>query len=89
MSNLNQFFGVIKSIQEGQIVISSGSSSNTATISSVTTSKSVCTFNGSRGNSTSGYVATVQLTNATTVTAARIGSPAADTTVGYTVTEYY
>ena len=67
---------IIKSIQEFSIVIAALSTSNTATISAVTTSKSVVIFNGQNTNNTTalsqnnafGYLA---LTNSTTVTATR------------------
>lgn len=75
---------VIKSIQTGSISLSSGApgtTSNTATISSVTTSKAVVLLNGATNNENTAPSATsrtvgslsarVVLTNATTVTATR------------------
>lgn len=62
----------INSIQQGSVSVSSvaesGSSSNTATISSVTTSKAICLLSGHTSTKADGYAA-VELTNATTVTA--------------------
>ncbi len=80
---------VIQSIQSGTITIAG--TSNTATISSVTTTNALCHFQGQTGTSsidgTTRGRANVVLTNATTVTAARI--TATDScTVGYTVVEF-
>lgn len=80
--------GSIKTLNRGQITIASGTASNTATITAVNTAKSICLFGGARGNATAGYIGTVELTNSTTVTAQRVGSPAADLVVGYTIVEF-
>jgi len=94
MSTLSQFVNrsPIKSIQRGTITISSGAVSNTATISSVTTSKTQLNFLGSSTTADlSLYLAftRVTLTNSTTVTATRGGAGGHDTTtVSYEVIEY-
>lgn len=78
MSSLSQFFGgSIKSIQRGVINIPTTTSSATATISSVTTSKSELRILGQRFDTATaiGDLArsfpTIELTNATTITATR------------------
>lgn len=97
MSNLSQFFsgGGIKSLQRGTISVTlngSGIGSGTATISSVTTTKSAVSLMGS--NVTGGsypstfHSARVELTNATTVTAAVNGGPSEVIVVGYEVVEF-
>ena len=81
--------GIIKSIQRGTISIS-GATSNTATISSVDTTKSVLRHLG-QSTSSSSYtdraLARIYLTNGTTITADR-GSSTNSTTVSYEVVEY-
>ena len=84
---------VIKSIQSGTIGISNGSTSNTLTITSVSTAKSMITLNGSstaQGNTTYPHarMAYIALTNATTITATR-GSGVDDLTLAYQVVEFY
>jgi hypothetical protein len=84
---------VIKSIQSGTIALPNGNTTGTATISAVTTAKSMITLNGlssTSGNATyphtrMGYIA---LTNTTTVTATR-GVGVDDLTVAYQVVEHY
>lgn len=85
--------GVLTSVQRGTITIASGSTSNTATITSV--SENVAFFNclGFRNNNSSNEridsaFATVDLTDATTVTAARTTNDTFDTIVGYQVAEF-
>ncbi len=84
-------FGVgIKNIQRGTISVTNGNTTNTDTITSVDTAKSLLTHLGdfsdtSALQSSRGYI---ELTNATTITATRSGST--DTwTVSYEVVEYY
>lgn len=82
--------GKVSSIQTGTITLSSGTSSNTATISSVTTSRAVAIY---MGNITSGTIisraaCTAELTNSTTITAARGDGSSSTATVGYTVIEF-
>lgn len=81
----------IKSIQNVSITIATSSSSNTATISSVDTSKAVVYFNGQDGGDAAdirqGH-AWLELTNATTVTATRAGSGARSLTVKGQVVEF-
>lgn len=85
---------VIQSIQRGTISIGTSTTSNTATISSVTKNNSIIIFDGCAapaGGSAAHqyYNATVELTNGTTVTA-RVNSALSTTqrTVGYTVVEF-
>lgn len=89
MSNLTQFLpGSIKSIQRGTIAIASGTS-NTATITSVDTAKSILFKLGEYSTETgiNNVLTALALTNATTITATR-GSSTGTTTVGYQVVEY-
>lgn len=91
--------GVIKSIKQGTISVSvttvgtaSGTGSNTATITSVDTTKSFIVLDGISGTipgSADAPMAAVDLTNATTVTArvSAPGNPAGGATTSYTV--YY
>lgn len=84
--------GGVKSVQSGTISIAGGASSGTATISEVNTAKSVVIPAGVRGTgstSVDDFMHTLTLTNATTVTAQRGGSPAMNVTVRYQVIEYY
>ena len=87
---------VIKSIQAGIITISGDITSATATINAVNTTKSVVLHGGSRfpGSATNPNItlATVQLTNATTVTAtvgATVTPSIVNRYVAYTVLEFY
>lgn len=79
----------INSVQAGTITIGSGSTSNTATITSVDTTKSFVVFNGASTSSTAlnRVTARVALTNATTVTATRESS-VDEVTVAFTVVEF-
>lgn len=86
------YAGVLNNVQRGTISVS-GATTNTATITSVTTAKSVLTSLGWTGANSSGDGALTQtmgnlaLTNATTVTASRQGT--LNTIVaGYQVAEY-
>lgn len=96
----SSFFTAIKSIQTGTIVIATGSTSNTATITSVTTTKSVLTLLGmqssdsmsfgSSGSAPGSTIGTLTLTDATTVTFARNNSTGSRTlTAAFQVVEYY
>lgn len=85
--------GVLTSVQRGTITIASGSTSNTATITSV--SEDVAFFNclGFRSANSSteradAVLATVDLTAATTVTATRAVNDSNDIIVGYQVAEF-
>lgn len=78
--------GIIKSLQRGTIVIATSAASNTATITTVATGKTLlimCGSNSSADNSSfaGDYVAKTVLTNATTITATRGTSPASYTVV--------
>lgn len=91
MSVFTQFApNSIKSIQRGVVSISGGNGSNTATITSVDTTKSLISFLGSSGSSGSASdgQGRVELTDATTVTANRTGTNNS-ASFGYQVVEYY
>ncbi len=101
-SNYNDFFSPIKSIQTGTITFDAGAAtSGTATITSVSTSKSTVALNGVVWNTTSTYATTTDtlkcfmgriiLTNATTVTGTIGGlcGSAPSITFYFTVTEFY
>lgn len=91
MSNLLQFVsGGPKSIQRTSVTIANGSSTGTATITSVATAKSDVSHLGSFGNVTDirDFFATVALTNSTTVTASRHGTTGS-LVVNVQVVEYY
>lgn len=84
--------GATTSVQQGTILLDNATS-NTATISSVTTTRAAVFCQGVSGIGTSttegNYLSNVELTDGTTVTAARNGSlSTADTTVGYVVVEF-
>ena len=92
MSTLSQFVGgsPIKSIQRGTIALLANThSSNTATISSVDTSKSFISWLGGSTNTTAlnQWAHRVDLTNSTTVTVTRT-TDAGSVTVSYEVIEY-
>lgn len=80
----------VKSIQRGVIQIDGTSVSNTATINSVTTTKSIVNFCGVRTDSNTQYCAHcyLTLTNATTVTAYRNNASSANSWVSYEVVEF-
>lgn len=104
MSTLSQFTGGIKSIQRGIVSVAKASTSATATISSVSTSKSVVRDLGIAGSWSEpnfAYVGggtdteakrshTLALTNATTITATTGTTDGSYTRhVIYEITEYY
>lgn len=82
----------IKSVQRGVITISSGTSSGTATITSVDTSKSIVNFLNwacnTGGVAQSNYSPYVTLTNTTTVTAAKGDTSAITDYVSWEVIEF-
>lgn len=88
--------GSIKSIQRGTLAVGSGSGTGTATISSVDTAKSRLDLlgvssdvNGAGSDTQFGdHMVRIALTNATTVTATRFGTPAHILTVSFEVVEY-
>ena len=91
MANLNSFFSAIKSIQQGAITLA-GVASNTATITSVDTSKTVLIPLGAHhaGNTISlptDRLVKLALTSATVVTAARQGTTGT-ITVNFVVVEF-
>lgn len=82
----------IDSIQQGSIAITGANTSNTDTISSVTTSRSVVLHNG-QSSTDSGVafgrsICDLALTNATTVTATRVPTDVLTTTTNYVVIEF-
>lgn len=83
--------GVLKSLQRGLIVLSSVSS-NTATVTAVTTANSFCNYlNFKSGAATSAPDTAyhkISLTNSTTVTATRNTAGATDSTISYEVVEF-
>lgn len=86
---------LVRSVQQVSITIAAGSTSNTATITSVNTPSSVVFYGGVTGALTgtvnaSTCCASIVLTNATTVTATRNTSDASNSlTVNATVIEFY
>ena len=78
---------VIKSIQKGQTTIAAASASNTATITSVDTDKSVLIFSSTAGTNDVTELARGVITNATTLTFTRVGTTGA-TIVEWQVVEY-
>ena len=91
MSTLSQFTGGgIKSIQRGTISITNPNFFATATITSVNVNKTMINFLGLSENSSStanNYLARIELTNATTITAIRISS-SGTTALSYEVIEF-
>jgi len=79
----------IKSIQSGTITIPPGSLSNTATINPVDTTRSLLLSLGYKSNSTSATrcLARLELTNSTTITAARHGTPST-VTISFIIIEF-
>jgi hypothetical protein len=71
MSNSTQFRGGIKSIQRGTISVAVGTTSNTATISTVNTAKTELRFLGGGGQDATpaSVFVRIALTNSTTITA--------------------
>lgn len=84
---------VIKSIQAGIITIPRNDTSATATINAVNTTKSVVLHGGTRYPASTPnpdkIFTTVQLTNATTVTATVGSTAGVSKHVAYTVLEFY
>lgn len=86
---------VVKSLQRGTITVADGVASDTATITSVTTSKSVILWSGYDDNDNSApsnpksWAFKVVLTNSTTVTASRNGANNGAITMAYQVLEFY
>jgi len=92
MSTLSQFSGGgVKNVQRGTISIIGLVTSNTATINSVNTSKTMINYLGNTTNVASNlYNPYLTLTNSTTVTAQRNSATSgAVTTVSYEVIEFY
>ena len=82
----------VESVQHGTITIGSGSTSGTATITSVDLTRSAVIYLGTTTTSTTTLLRTlyprIDLTNATTVTATRASSSTAVLTVGYCVVQF-
>ncbi len=82
--------GIIRSVQRGTITIANGTASNTGSISVQNVNKAVVTFLGATYTALAAtdFRARLTLTDASTVTANRVGTT--DTvTIGYQVVEYY
>lgn len=87
--------GAINLIQRGTIVINDDATSNTATITTVATARSVLSHLGATAaisNAVNEALSRLALTNATTITATRdvvsgVGT-STDLTIGYQVVEY-
>jgi hypothetical protein len=95
MSTTTQFFsGGIKSIQRGVINIPTTTGSATATISSVTTGKSELRLLGQRIDTAASTAVvvqsfpTIELTNATTITATRGAAAVSVVNVSWELTEW-
>ena len=92
MSTMSQFFGggtTIRSIQRG-VILMNGTTTATATISAVTTSKTELRLLGFRPQSTNQIDATLgilQLTNSTTITATR-DTTSGSTNISWELTEW-
>ena len=84
--------GVIKSIQIGTVSIANLTASNTAAITGVNTEKSVLMYLGAQVQNTTGNTIDswnrLTLTNATTITATRIGT-ASINQIGYQIVECF
>lgn len=83
---------IIDNIQQVSVTIGSGASSNTATISSIDTSRTVLYWNGKTVNTNSpnsqNLNVGVTLTNSTTITANRTGTGSVSVTVYLTAVQY-
>ena len=81
----------LKSVQRGVITVPASSSSSTATVTAVVTSKSRLTWLGGLGivNSTEAGIPRIALTNSTTITATTRGNAATNTDVGWQLEEFY
>jgi hypothetical protein len=83
---------MISSVQAGTVTLSSAQTSNTATISAVTTSRSVVFYLGAinaiNGLTPAAILFTVALTNSTTVTVARNTTGSSAMTAGFIVVEF-
>lgn len=80
---------VTRSVQYGSVVLN-GTTSNTATITSVDTSKSELGFLGFESDTNDIKTSPrITLTNATTVTATRNAGAGSITSVHFVVTEFY
>lgn len=90
MSNLTTFLNSnFKSRQAGTIVIANGTTSNTATITAVDTTKLDLTMPGFTTSTTANdWPARIALTNSTTITATREGTNGA-LTVAFQIIDFY
>lgn len=84
--DISQFYGSVKSIQRGTVTITA-STSGTATITSVDTSKSELRLLGVSSGSAGGADTRIALTNATTITATNASSVTA--VASWELTEFY
>ena len=82
----------IASIQQSTVTLPSSTASNTATISSVNTSRSMLLYQGITNTTTTtspqGVFSNIELTNSTTVTATRANGTTAVVTIGFCVVEF-
>lgn len=86
--DISQFFGGIKSIQRGVIVITGAVTSNTGSVTSVDMNKTQLRTLGSSIGSAANEIGYLVLTNATTITATRAAS-SGTTVVSWELTETY
>lgn len=80
----------VKSIQRGSLTIAGGTSSNTATVTSVVTGKSLLSKLGeTESTAATTGLARIVLTNGTTITATRGANPAQTTVISWELVETY
>lgn len=82
--------GVVDSLQQRSVTLTSGNASDTDTITSVDTANTVLFFGGASvsNNTFSNSFYSVALTNGTTVTLARTGTNTGTRTINYTAVEF-
>ena len=92
---LNTRLGQINATGRGTIAVADAATTGTATITAVTTARTMVrhmgqTVTNEAGQTTSQYLTRVELTNTTTITAtvAQAGAGARTLTVGYEYTEF-
>ena len=81
----------ITSVQRGALAIPNNANSATATISSVNTGKARLRYLGNAATNTSAIqetLARIDLTNSTTITATRYGTPGNQTVVSWELSEW-
>lgn len=82
--------GITNSIQQRSVTLSSSTTSDTDTISSINTGNAILIYGGGTTSATAvaTFLYNLQLTNSTTVTLSRGGTNAGSRTVNYTVLEF-